>query len=140
MIQANVCAAETLEQRRTPLIYRVHDAPSDEKLESLADFLATLGIPWSKGEAPTHRPLQPSCWTQTRGGPHAEIVNEVVLRTQMQAIYSHRQHRPLRPQPGPLRPLHLADPPLRRPDRPPRPDPRPGPGRRRPDATRTSPG
>jgi ribonuclease R len=87
MIQANVCAAQSLEQRRTPLIYRVHESPSDEKLQALADFLATLAIPWNKGEAPRtdrfNRLLE-----QTREGPHAEIVNEVVLRTQMQAQYS----------------------------------------------------
>ncbi len=87
MIQANVAAAETLEQRRTPLIYRVHDTPSGEKVMNLADFLATIGIPWSKGEAPkTSRFNQ--LLAQTRDGPHAEIVNEVVLRSQMQAIYS----------------------------------------------------
>ena len=87
MIQANVAAAETLEQRRSPLIYRVHDTPSMEKVQALADFLATIGIDWSKGEAPRtdrfNRLLE-----QTRGGPHAEIVNEVVLRSQMQAYYS----------------------------------------------------
>ena len=87
MIQANVAAAETLEQRRSPLIYRVHDTPSMEKMQNLADFLGTIGINWAKGEAPRtdrfNRLLE-----QTRGGPHAEIVNEVVLRTQMQAIYS----------------------------------------------------
>ncbi|MEP6967750.1 MAG: ribonuclease R, partial [Pseudomonadota bacterium] len=87
MIQANVSAAETLEQRRSPLIFRVHEAPSQEKLQSLADFLATLGIPWTKGE--TVRPDRFNrLLGQTRGGPHAEIVNEVVLRTQMQAHYS----------------------------------------------------
>ena len=86
MIQANVCAAETLEQRRTPLIYRVHDTPSDDKVQSLVDFLATLSIPWSKGQAPTTERFN-RLLEQTRGGPHAEIVNEVVLRTQMQAIY-----------------------------------------------------
>jgi ribonuclease R len=87
MIQANVSAAETLEQRRTPLIYRVHDAPSPEKLQALADFLATLGIPWNKGE-PARTDRFNRLLEQTRGGPHGEIVNEVVLRTQMQAIYS----------------------------------------------------
>jgi ribonuclease R len=87
MIQANVSAAETLEQRRTPLIYRVHDAPSAEKIEALADFLATLGIPWNKGEPPRTERFD-RLLEQTRGGPHGEIVNEVVLRTQMQAIYS----------------------------------------------------
>jgi ribonuclease R len=87
MIQANVCAAETLERHRSQIIYRVHDAPTADKLESLKDFLATLDIPWSSGEAARtsrfNRLLE-----STRAGPHAEIVNEVVLRTQMQAIYS----------------------------------------------------
>jgi ribonuclease R len=87
MIQANVSAAETLEQRRTPLIYRVHDAPSAEKLQALADFLATLGMPWTKGE-PARTDRFNRLLDQTRGGPHGEVVNEVVLRTQMQAIYS----------------------------------------------------
>jgi ribonuclease R len=87
MIQANVCAAETCEQRRTPLIYRVHDAPSQEKLFALGDFLSTIGVRWNKGEPPTTARFN-HLLEQTAGGPHAEIVNEVVLRTQMQAHYS----------------------------------------------------
>ncbi|MBU4435547.1 MAG: ribonuclease R [Alphaproteobacteria bacterium] len=87
MIQANVSAAESLEAKRTPLIYRVHDTPSQEKVQNLAEFLATLEIKWSKGEAPqTHRFNK--LLDETRDGPHAAIVNEVVLRTQMQAHYS----------------------------------------------------
>jgi len=87
MVQANVCAAETLEQKRTPLIYRVHDAPSQEKVQSLAEFLQTIGVAWNKGEAPRTDRFN-KLLGETREGPHAEIVNEVVLRTQMQAIYS----------------------------------------------------
>src|SRR5260221_4265681 len=87
MIQANVAAAESLEQRRTPLIYRIHDTPSQEKVQALVDFLATLGIAWNKGESPRTERFN-KLLEQTRGGPHADIVNEVVLRTQMQAIYS----------------------------------------------------
>ena len=87
MIQANVSAAETLEQKGSPLIYRVHDAPSMEKLQNLADFLGTIGIPWTKGEVVRTERFN-KLLDETRGGPHAEIVNEVVLRTQMQAIYS----------------------------------------------------
>ena len=44
MIAANVAAAEELEAKRTPLIYRVHDQPSKEKLSSLSEFLSTLGL------------------------------------------------------------------------------------------------
>ncbi|WP_374274109.1 ribonuclease R [Brevundimonas sp.] len=87
MIQANVAAAETLEQKKTPLIYRVHDTPSQEKLFNLSDFLHGLGKPWAKGQPATtdrfNRLLE-----ETRDTEHAEVVNEVVLRSQMQAIYS----------------------------------------------------
>src|SRR5690606_20640770 len=87
MIQANVCAAEALEARRTPLIYRVHETPSQEKIFALADFLGTIGKTWNKGEPPTTRRFN-RLLDETRDTAHAEIVNEVVLRTQMQAHYS----------------------------------------------------
>jgi len=87
MIQANVSAAETLEAKRTPLIYRIHDTPSQEKVQALVDFLQTLGIAWSKGEAPRTDRFN-KLLDETRDGPNGDIVNEVVLRTQMQAIYS----------------------------------------------------
>lgn len=87
MVQANVCAAETLEQKRMPLIYRIHDAPSQEKLFNLGDFLATLGKPWNKGEPATTKRFN-KLLDETRDGEHAEVVNEMVLRSQMQAIYS----------------------------------------------------
>ncbi|MBI1251035.1 MAG: ribonuclease R [Alphaproteobacteria bacterium] len=87
MIQANVSAAETLEDRRTPLIYRVHDQPSEEKIAALIDFLQTVNLNWAKGQSVTparfNRILELANKTE-----HAEIVNEVVLRSQAQAIYA----------------------------------------------------
>jgi ribonuclease R len=87
MIQANVCAAETLERRRSPIIYRIHDAPTADKLEALKDFLLTLDLPWTSGGV-----VKPDRFNRllasTTASPHTDIVNEVVLRTQMQAIYS----------------------------------------------------
>ena len=87
MIQANVCAAETLEQHRRPLIYRVHEPPSLEKMDALADFLATLDMKWSRGEPP--RPDRFNrLLDQSRDSEHYETINEVVLRSQSQAVYS----------------------------------------------------
>lgn len=86
MIQANVAAAETLEARHVPLIYRVHEAPAKEKLAALADFLDTLGIKLPKGVLkPAHfnRVLK-----QAAAGENGQLVSEVVLRAQAQAIYS----------------------------------------------------
>ncbi|ENZ81663.1 MULTISPECIES: ribonuclease R [Caulobacter] len=87
MVQANVCAAESLEAKRSPLIYRVHDTPSLEKVQNLADFLQTLEIRWNKGEAPRTDRFN-KLLDETRESPNAAIINEVVLRTQMQAHYS----------------------------------------------------
>ncbi|MFD1191482.1 ribonuclease R [Phenylobacterium conjunctum] len=87
MVQANVCAAESLEAKRTALVYRIHDQPSAEKLQALGEFLGTLGIPWTKGEAPRTERFN-RLLAETRESPHADIINEVVLRSQMQAIYS----------------------------------------------------
>ena len=50
MVQANVAAAETLEKARTPLIYRVHEQPSQEKLHAFSDYLRTIGISFAKGQ------------------------------------------------------------------------------------------
>jgi ribonuclease R len=87
MIQANVCAAETLETKQTPLVYRIHDTPSKEKIASLADFLTTVGLSWAKGQAATPGRFN-RILSLARAGEHADIVNEVVLRSQAQAIYA----------------------------------------------------
>jgi ribonuclease R len=87
MIQANVCAAETLEQKNVPLIYRVHEAPSEEKITSLADFLKTLEINFARGQ--TIKPQQfNTILQQTRESEYTHLINEVVLRSQSQAVYS----------------------------------------------------
>jgi ribonuclease R len=87
MIQANVCAAETLEQKGRPLIYRIHDRPSDEKLAALTDFLPTVNMSWAKGQNITAARFNRILFL-ANATPHKDIVNEVVLRTQAQAVYS----------------------------------------------------
>ncbi|MBO0663758.1 ribonuclease R [Jiella sp. MQZ9-1] len=87
MILANVAAAESLETKRQQLIYRAHDAPSLSKLEGLREFLKTLEIPLAKAGA-----LRPAHFNQilarVRGGDNEDLVNEVVLRSQSQAVYT----------------------------------------------------
>ena len=87
MIQANVAAAETLEQKRTPLIYRVHDEPSAEKLASLGDFLRTIGMSIPKGQRLIPRQFN-RILEEVKGKEFEHLVNTVVLRSQAQAVYS----------------------------------------------------
>ena len=87
MIQANVAAAESLEQKKATLIYRVHDGPSLAKQEALRDFLRTLDISLARGAQ--MKPSQMNnILARVDGTPHQVLVNEVVLRSQSQAIYS----------------------------------------------------
>lgn len=87
MILANVAAAEMLEKKALPLIYRVHDEPSVEKVHNLVDFLKTLDLSFAKGGA-----LRPAQFNRilamVKGEDSEPLVNEVVLRSQAQAEYS----------------------------------------------------
>ncbi len=87
MILANVAAAETLERARVPLIYRVHDEPSPEKIEALREFLVTLDIRLAKGQVMRSADFN-KILARVRGSEHEQIVNDVVLRTQAQAEYA----------------------------------------------------
>lgn len=87
MIQANVAAAETLEAAKSPLVYRIHDAPSLAKLESLREFLASIDV-----NLPKSGNLRPSHFngilTRLKESEHGQLIHEVILRTQSQAEYS----------------------------------------------------
>nr|WP_237482433.1 ribonuclease R [Lichenibacterium sp. 6Y81] len=87
MILANVAAAETLEDKRQVLVYRVHDEPSLTKLNALSEFLQTIGIKLAKGQV-----LRPAQFNgilgRVKDTEHEHLVNEVVLRSQAQAEYA----------------------------------------------------
>lgn len=87
MILANVAAAEMLEKKALPLIYRVHDEPSVEKVHNLVDFLKTLDLSFAKQGA-----LRPAQFNRilamVKGEDSEPLVNEVVLRSQAQAEYA----------------------------------------------------
>jgi ribonuclease R len=87
MIAANVAAAETLEKHHTPLLYRVHDTPSPEKLLALREFLGSLDLPFNKTD--TVRPQDFNrVLAKARDSGKVEQVSEMVLRSQAQAEYS----------------------------------------------------
>ncbi|HYF56950.1 MAG TPA: ribonuclease R [Salinarimonas sp.] len=87
MILANVAAAEALEAAKTPLIYRAHDEPSLEKMRSLGEVMASIGL-----KLPQQGALRPGLFNRIlrsiQGSENEIFVNEVVLRTQAQAEYT----------------------------------------------------
>ncbi|MGE5307110.1 MAG: ribonuclease R [Alphaproteobacteria bacterium] len=87
MIAANEAVARHLTEQRIPLLYRVHDGPDEEALESLAPFLLSLGyrLPVKKG-AVTPPEIQ-KLIESVRGKPEERIINRVLLRAMKQARY-----------------------------------------------------
>ncbi len=87
MIQANASAAEELESRKMPQLYRVHEPPSEEKVRALSQFLKTVDLSLPLGQV-----MKPKHFNQllneVKGKDYQNLVNDIVLRTQAQAAYS----------------------------------------------------
>ncbi|HLG87641.1 MAG TPA: ribonuclease R [Alphaproteobacteria bacterium] len=90
MIAANVAAAETLEGRGQAGLYRVHDQPDPVKLEAVRTFIRGLGqgLSLAKGQVITPAQLT-RLLVQAKDLPEAQLISDIVLRAQAQAIYSH---------------------------------------------------
>ncbi|KEY98591.1 ribonuclease R, partial [Sphingomonas sp. BHC-A] len=87
MIAANVAAAKALEAKKAPVMYRVHEPPSRDKLVALKDYLATFGIEFALGQV-----VRPATFNRLieRVGEAEEKpqIMEQILRSQTQAYYA----------------------------------------------------
>jgi ribonuclease R len=86
MLSANICAARFLEKNEQPALYRVHQGPTQEKLNDLRRFLQEMGL-----KMPTNRePLPADYATILRAvadRPDANMIQTVLLRSMSQAVY-----------------------------------------------------
>lgn len=87
MILANVAAAETLIAKRSPLLFRVHEEPSPEKLESLREVAQAAGYNLAKGQVLQTRHLN-QLLRAAEGSENDELINLSTLRSMTQAYYS----------------------------------------------------
>ena len=86
MVLANVAAAEELIKKRQPLLFRVHEEPSQDKLESLRDVAQSAGLVLAKGQVLQTRHLN-QLLGQAQGTDHSELINLSTLRSMTQAYY-----------------------------------------------------
>ncbi|QNA83347.1 VacB/RNase II family 3'-5' exoribonuclease [Sphingomonas sp. So64.6b] len=91
MIAANVAAAKALEAKKAPVMYRVHEEPSREKLVALKDYLKTFGVEFALGQV-----VRPATFNHILDKvgevDFRQQVMEQVLRTQTQAYYAPANH------------------------------------------------
>ncbi len=87
MVLANVAAAETLIAKKSPLLFRVHEEPPPEKLDTLREVAESAGLVLAKGQV-----LRTSHLNQllhaAAGTDHSDVINMSTLRAMTQAYYA----------------------------------------------------
>ena len=85
MLMANVCAADFLSRYKVPGLFRVHNGPSDQKLDNLREFLGEMGLTMAGGDpSPSH---YQELLKQIADRPDAQLIQTVMLRSLSQAVY-----------------------------------------------------
>ncbi len=87
MLAANVCAAELLAKHEAPSLYRIHEGPSQEKLEDLRRFLFEIGLSLGGGDKPDTRDYA-KLIAGLEQRPDITLIQTVLLRSLSKAIYS----------------------------------------------------
>ncbi|KAF7600883.1 MAG: ribonuclease R [Candidatus Dactylopiibacterium carminicum] len=87
MLAANVCASEYLQKNKHPALFRVHEAPTPEKLGKLREFLAEFGLGLGGGDSPRAADFA-KVVDKIKDRPDARLIQTVMLRTMQQAVYS----------------------------------------------------
>ncbi|MEL7131975.1 MAG: ribonuclease R [Pseudomonadota bacterium] len=87
MVLANVAAAETLIAKKSPLLFRVHEEPSPDKLDNLRETAQAAGLNLAKGQVLKTAHLN-RLLAQAKDTEDAELINISTLRSMTQAYYS----------------------------------------------------
>jgi ribonuclease R len=87
MLAANVCASDFLRRHDHPMLYRIHEGPTPEKLAALHEFLKGFGLSLSGGKDP-HAKDYAKLLTRIKERPDAQLLQTVMLRSLRQAVYS----------------------------------------------------
>ena len=86
MISANVAAGRLIERHKLNALYRVHAAPSEEKLEDLRAYLDELGLRLAGGDSPSPKHFT-KLLERVDDRADREVVHNMVLRSLAQAVY-----------------------------------------------------
>ena len=87
MLSANVCAADLLIRHKHPGTYRIHAAPTKEKLTQVRTFLKQVGLDLQGGDKPTAGDYA-VMMKQIKDRPDAQLLQTMLLRSMQQAVYS----------------------------------------------------
>ena len=87
MLAANVCSADFISQSKHTGLFRAHEGPTAEKVETLRNYLKAMGVGMTVGDQPTPGEFQQIA-VATKDRPDAPQIHSMLLRSMQQAIYT----------------------------------------------------
>ncbi|OGA18646.1 MAG: ribonuclease R [Betaproteobacteria bacterium RIFCSPLOWO2_12_FULL_63_13] len=87
MLAANVCASDFLQGNEHPVLYRIHEGPTPEKLAAVRDFLKGFGLDLGGGDEPRAKDYA-RLLESVKNRPDVQLLQTVLLRSLRQAVYS----------------------------------------------------
>jgi ribonuclease R len=87
MLAANVCASDFLAEHKQTCLYRIHEAPGEEKLKNLRAFLGEFGLALGGGDDPRAKDYA-VLLEKVKLRPDFQLLQTVMLRSLRQAMYS----------------------------------------------------
>ncbi|WP_171588721.1 ribonuclease R [Pelistega europaea] len=87
MLAANTCAADFILTHKRMGLFRIHEGPTPEKLDSLRDFLKYFGLSLGGATQP-HGKDYAALLDKARMRPDYQMIQTMALRSMQQAVYS----------------------------------------------------
>lgn len=91
MLLANKIISEhitkTKKKEKNPFVYRIHDLPSEEKIQEFAKFVQSLGYTFNPQVTNKSKELQ-NLLEKVKGSEEEAVINEIAIRSMAKAVYS----------------------------------------------------
>ena len=87
MLATNQAVAQFIQQQDADTLFRIHEVPSQERINNLRQYFSQSGIQLGGGEAPTGKDFTDAL-EQAKGRDDAPLLQMAVLRTMNQAVYT----------------------------------------------------
>ena len=86
MVLANVAAAQALESKSAPCLYRVHDRPDPDRIDNIREFIESFGLSLPHGQISKPHQIN-HVLVRASDMEYGHLVHQMLLRAQMQAHY-----------------------------------------------------
>ncbi len=88
MLLANETVAEHYFWQETPFVYRIHEAPDEEKIKKLSTFIQNFGHTMHVGQDRVHPKELQKLLAKIEGSKEADLISRLTLRSMKQAKYT----------------------------------------------------